>query len=471
MNFKIVRWVLIFIGMQILTLSIIGGYSLFLKAEEENGIFAMNKTLISVKNSQNKSSKAFFTLEDINELSEYSITFTAAFSAETANGTANIIGTNSAYINFNDLKFSSGSFFGKTADIDGEKVAVIDEKLAWNEFGSIKAVGNTLEISGEKFKILGVISEDKSIAGLLSGSGLPNAFIPVKALPELEKTAKINSLQIQNNDTTLSGQNLSTASNILNTVSKAPEDYYISDLNIKRVIIEQKPRIIVFFIGLVCIFTILITIINKAKGILFFIKNKVKTDYIINILRDHKKIIIFRLFELPLLLAVIILILGIIKFDIYIPPEFLPKKLIDFNFYWDLFKKSIEEGNLNRGYIPSLTEIKLNSILLLSNRLFFSGLFIGFPILFTTLKYSRIGSNHFNKEFLMLCIIFTISIGLSSSIVFISGMTLKLHIADLALLFSFNYIFLIKNLFEKGKDKVNNNEKNMPYCHDGADSV
>ena len=471
MNFKIMRWFLIFIGMQILTLSIIGGYSLYLETDEENGIFAMNKTLISVKNSQNKSSKAFFTLEDINGLNDYSFTFTSVSPAETANGTSNIIGTNSAYINFNNLKFSSGSFFDKNADLSGEKVAIIDEKLAWDEFGSIKAVGNTLEISGVKFKVIGVISENNSIVGLISGSGLPNAFIPVKALFELDKTAKINSLQIQNDDTTLSGQNLNKALHVLNIAGKAPGDYYISDLNIKKVVIGQKPRIIVFFIGLACIFTILITFIDKLKGILLFIKNKVKTDYIINILKDHKKIIILQLLELLLFSAIIILILGIIKFDIYIPPESLPKELTDFNFYLNLFKKSIEEVSLNKGYLPSLTEIKLNSILSLSNRLFFTGLFIGFPILFINLKYCRVDSNNFNKEFLIICIIFIISTGLSSSIVFISGMTQKLHISDLAVLFSFNYILLIKNLYKKGKEKVKDNEKNMPYYPDGTGSV
>lgn len=469
MNFKILRWVLIFIGMQILALSIIGGYSFFTAAEEENGLFAMNKMLITVKNPQNISSEAFFSLEDIDKLNDYSITLTATSLEKTENETINITGTNSTYINFCNIEFSSGCFFDRNAEIAGEQVIVIDEKLAWNKFGSINAVGNTMKLFNKNFRVIGIISENKSIVGLISNSGLPNAYIPIRALLEIDKTAKVNSLQIQTDDTTLSGKNTSEAIEMLNMMGKSLDDYYISDLNIKKVLIEQKPRIIVFIIGIVCIIAVFMTFINKTKEIFIFINNKAKTDYMINIIKIHKNMLILQLIKLLLFLSTIVLIWKFIKFDIYIPPEYLPKELIDFNFYVNLFWKSIERINLSKGYIPPMAEIQLNSITLLSNWLFCLGLFIGFPILLINLMRSRINRNYFYRVFMLICILFIISIALSSVVMLLSGITQKLNTADLAVLFSFNYIFLIKNSFKNGKEKVKNNEKNMPYYYDGSD--
>lgn len=469
MKFKSLYGILFIIGTLILSVSIVGGESL--NMQEANGIIGMNKTVISVKNPHNSDNKAFFTMKDMEEFGDLGITFTAASITEIESKPVNVIGTNSVYPNFSHILFNSGCFFDKTAEASGDKVAVIDEKIAWDVFKSLDVVGNTLEIFNKKFRIIGVIAPDKSIIGLLSDPGIPNAFIPANTLSELDKTAQITSLQMQNKDTTLSGQNYTDAINVLGKLDKTPQDYYISDWDIKRVLIAQKPRMLVFIAGLAGIAVLLRYLMQKSKAAYFYIQKECQSDYIENVLK-HNKVILLQWFLIMLLpLSAMAWLWMIISFDIYIPPEYLPQELIDLPFYLDLLKKSITEGISNSGYVAPLAEIRMNSILLLSDWLFYIGLLIGLPLVWFGLKLSQWDDGiPLPQTLFTLGLAFVISISLSTIIVLLSGITLDLNATNLATVFSFIYISAIRS-FKKGKKKVNRYEKNMCHPYIGTDCM
>ncbi len=466
MKFKRLHGILFLIGTLILCMSIVGGDSLDMEA---NAIIGMNKTVITVKDPHSSNNKAFFTIKNMEDLSDRNITFTAASATEIESKTVNVIGTNSDYPNFSHMLFNSGCFFDKTAAASRDRVVVVDEKLAWDVFRSLNVVGNTMKIFNKEFKIIGVIAPDKSIVGLLSDSGIPHAFIPANTLLELDKTAPISSLQIQNQDTSLSGQNYTEAVNVLGILAKTPKDYYISDLNIQRVLIAQKPRILVFIAGLASITVLLGYLIRRGKEAYQYIRNECQSDYIENVLKYNQAILLRRFLIILLPLSAIVWFWMKIRFDMYIPPEYLPKELIDLAFYFDLFKKSISESIANRGYIAPLIEIRLNSIIMLSDWLFYSGLLIGLPMIWLGLKLSKWDDViPWPRTLWALGWAFIGSISLSTIIVWLSGIPLNLNITDLAVVFSFIYIFAIK-LFNEGK--VKRCEKNVYHPDIGTDCM
>jgi len=443
------QWILFFIGTLLLTMSIVGGNSL--DKQELNRLIGIDQTVIRVKGSP-ANDEIFFNLKDMESLYDQKITFTALLTTEIDSKLVCVIGTNSEYSDFEHLQFSSGCFFDKTAEASADKVVIIDEHLAWNVFGNLNAVGNTLEIFNRKFRVVGVTASEKSIVGLLSGSGTANAFIPYSTLLEVQKNGRINSVQIRNNDTGLTGQNHTDALNVLGKLGKNPDDYYISDFNIKGALIAQKPRILAFAAGLAVIIVLFRFFMRRGQEVYIYVSKECKTDYFNNVLKDNKAILLQNLFIILSLILAMALFGMNIRFDIYIPPEYLPKQLIDLEFYLDLIKKGVSESYLNQGYMAPVAEIRSGSVLLLSNCLFYTGLLIGFPLVWISLELSNWddGIPLWYTLFVLGCT-YIGSIGLCTVTLLLSGISPNLNIKDLAIVFSFIYIYAIQYSVEEKK--------------------
>lgn len=456
MRIKSFQWLGFFLASLVLCISIIGGESLDIAGI--NGIGA-GQTLVSVKGPRSHNDQAFFSLDDIAYLTAYDLTFTADSVTEIENQPVVLVGTNGQYPAFNNMSLKSGCFFDDGAVSRADLVVVVDEKLAWDAFKRSDVVGDSLELWAKKFKIMGVVAADRTITGFMSDSGVAHAFIPASTLGSLDKNARISTLQVKNKESCISGENRLDALNILLKLGKSQEDYLIADLAVKNVLIAQKPRILVFLSGLALIIILLQEALRRAKKVRAYLQDRRRSCYWADILRNDAALLARRLIFILLLMVIAVLIWERISFDLYLPPEYLPKDLSDLNFYADLFQKQINEAVLNRGYVTPLLELKLNNLALLSNCLFGSGLLVGLPTVWLSLYLSK-----WTGDMLHLLITpaltFIAAMTLGAIAILLSGMPLNVNGGDLAVVFSFIYIYSLK-LFNQRKGKVSSGEKTL----------
>lgn len=442
---KSLQWSISFIGTLLLALGIIGGDSL--GKEEMDRPLGLEQTIISVKEDQEE---AFFTLEDMRVIKEQEKTYLALCSTEIEEQTAWVVGTNSAYPDFEKLQFYGGSFFNPIAQDSAAKVVVIDERLAWDTFGSLQVVGDTIEIYEEKLKIIGVIAQDRSLLGLLCDPGIGKAYLPLNTLLTLHNPAPISTLQIRNQE---QGQNHTKAEEILTKLHKNPEDYTIIDRQAQTTLIAQKPRILMFIIGLACLLALLQILIQQSKTLVAHMQRECQDQYLGQVLKNSKK----KLGQTIGIMALLLMAMGYIwvniQFEMYIPPENLPNDRIEVTFYLDMFKNEIQQQVLNRNHPASFPEIRLDKAQGLSNWLFYPGLLLGIPLVWIGLILSK-GEKEVpvSQTLFLCCMTFILALGIGTIATHLAGITVNLRVMDLAILFSFLSIYALKYANHKEKE-------------------
>ncbi len=81
-----------------------------------------------------------------------------------------IVGTTSSFNDIRKLQYESGKFFTTSEDETKAKVAVIGADTKQNLFGEGEAVGKSIGIRGQQFKIVGVVKKSDSGSGLGASS-------------------------------------------------------------------------------------------------------------------------------------------------------------------------------------------------------------------------------------------------------------------------------------------------------------
>ena len=200
-----------------------------------------------------------------------------------------VVHTNSEYFQLNHMQFAQGG--GWQAQGEGENVAVVNESLAWQLFGSVSVVGNKLSFHGEDFVIVGVIRQESVSRD--DGS----VYMPMNPEPG---GRIISSAFLK-----LSGSRLSAYSALGEAfwvIGKAIRAYHVTDVDSFVDNIGLKYKLLVFFIGA---YAAAVIVINSYRFIM-------SGQY------TRKKII--TLAVLLLLDAVIIaLLVRGITFDVWIP--------------------------------------------------------------------------------------------------------------------------------------------------------
>jgi putative ABC transport system permease protein len=108
-----------------------------------------------------------------------------------------LTGTNASYETVRNTQVSNGRFL---TDIDGEyrqKIAVIGATTAQNLFGTENPVGQSIQVDGNSFKVVGVLASKGSSLGQ---SGDDVVIIPLSTAERLVKTTSINQVYLQGKD-------------------------------------------------------------------------------------------------------------------------------------------------------------------------------------------------------------------------------------------------------------------------------
>jgi hypothetical protein len=440
------------VGIFLLTFNIILGASILSKFSEINGSYKTNKVSVNLLSSSNTQGNASFSKEDMEHLQGFSfkswgIAYTSegksTVSYKDSKSEAEISGVSDKYSMFHQIKLKAGSFI--TSENEKEMVAVLDEPLAEALFNNTNVVNMHVELFHQQFKIIGIIASEESILQTLADSGRGHIYIPVDQMLEYSSNSKITSFEVTTSHAGTTGQNISNVKEALASIGKNPSNYKITDFTVENVLVEQKILLSIFIYGIGTILLLLLYIYKKAISIYGIFKLALKENYFKDAVKQKCVEISLVFLEILWSIALIYLIWKTVKFNLYIPPNFVPEELIDTTFYSDLFKSLIQEKVQNVGYIPTFWEMKLNLLCVIQNWNLCLGLLIGFPLYFLGLKLLSLEKKNTLNHLVYCCIFFIFSVLLDLLILLLLKLSIQINIKGLSLLFIFLFLWAVRS--------------------------
>lgn len=397
-------WIQLYTGILLIVTGIVLNGSLVSKVNSMNGRYGFTKVTASLKNQLDRSGQKGLTLNEALRLEQFLNNGVIAYSAnpvtnlnvsfENQTCQAQIQGVNYRYPEFSQLKLAQGAFWSRAGDAGAQMVTVIDQELAWNLFKATRVVGRVLHLGNRPVRIIGVIGKENSVFDWLTDSGVPKLYLPAATLLSIDNQARITNLEWLTADTSTLDLNKTILGGALQQIGKNPDDFVMIDWNIKRVLLEQKPRLLTLVIGMLIMFTLLRYLLREFQTVYFTIKEGCRSEYLLTVLKMQTQVIRGAAFKISLCLGAILLLWLGCAFQPYIPPRYIPDELINISYYIDLYQSEISTGIAELGYIPSYAEQLLHPAEALTSWVFILGLAGGLPLLyvgFAKLKVSGIG--------------------------------------------------------------------------------
>ncbi len=459
-------WLLISSGILLILSFIILGGALVEQCVLLNGAYSMQKVLVSGKNQEDPKGKVSFSIDDIKrlkkDLSTMGISYTARSDIVDTSVSSGInvfpvrlIGTDYMYPLFSRLSLVEGSFITRKQEEEGAMVAIIDKELAWDIFKTKNAANRTIDICGAAFRIIGVMEKDASIIGKLTDDGLPMVYIPASVMLERDATARIIDLQIKTANAGTLGQNTTEISAAIRQIGKDPSNFNIIDYNLKLALMEQKPLLLVFILGIASMLILLSHIKNLIKKIYFLIRDRCNGDYFSNVIKHNLKGIESHILEMALSLTGIVFIWIGIRFTLYIPPQNIPDELINISYYSDLVTAAIQEGIQSRGYIAPQTELIVNATDMLLNLLFCISFILGLLLLYAGLRELKGLNMDSGKLTSVLGLLFILSMVILTAAAFLLGLPYTANVKSVLVIWAFIFLNNLRITNRKESDVKN----------------
>jgi len=438
------RYILLAIGIFILTFSSTLGASLTAKLADLNGPHQINKiTATSLNNADNSESQGNGSLspEDMRRLAQFGLPgFDLAYSSETSAWAfykdkqceARVLGVNDSYNQFHQIDLKSGGFL--TPGQEYRQVAVIDENLAQALFQNSNVVGLELELYGRQFKIIGVAEDDLSFPGSLTEPEDGTVYLPVETLLELNPNSRITSLEVETRDSGPTDHNTDILQTALAAIGQDAGSFKIIDYNLEYFLMEQKNRLMNFAAGAFALVLLFGLLKGRVQEIYHFIGLRLREKYFREVLQEDRAGLITGLAEILLLAGGMFVIWRLICFPFYLPPENMPHEL-KFSYLTDLLKSNIQAANLNTGYLAPPGEIRLDILKTIQNWNFVCNLFLGWPLLYLGLHLVNSAGEKLFKAEVLAGVFLLASLWLSIALLLPGKMPLAMDTKGVFLLF------------------------------------
>ena len=441
------------LGIFLLLSVVIAGGSVFEKTVDLNGFNSMQKIAVSVKNHLDPKGSGLLTQKDMDRIREavdgrlmtHAIQGTIPVSVKDLSVNARVIGTDAFYIDFHEVRLKSGGFLTKESGDRGETVAVIEDELAWKLFNTDNAVGNQIEVLGRTFRIIGVAAKDNSIIARLSNDGDANIYIPSRTFSDLDENAGISSFEVATSDNGTLGRNESEITDAVRSIGRNPSAYKITDYNIERALMEQKPPIAIFIIGFITIIWTLIYIKNIVAELISFFKSESGADYFSSIVRHNTMRLLQPAGKLFLAILFILGLWQCIRFKLYINPALVPDELIDISYYANYLKEFLRQSAVDAGYIAPYAERLFDNARGLSGIIFFGGFLPGMFLLSIGLSLFRRSSLEADRILLILGIILLASTGILLLLSYMCGLQAVVDMKSFAVICPFLFASCLRN--------------------------
>lgn len=449
-------WLISFFGVLFTLSSIILGGGLIEKCLELNGDYSLQKVIVTVKNQLDPQGLNSFTMDDVTKLekelpnNDISVVSRSGLISNSVsfNSTAypvNLNGVDSTYPKFTDVSLEKGGFITSKQEEEGAMVAVIDYDLALDIFKTVNVTGQKLEIFGAVFIITGVTGKDGSIIGKLTENGLSDVYIPVGVMLELDHTAGINAIQIKTEDAATLDQNRNSITSALQQIGKNPSNYSLSDYNIRLALMKQLPKLYPFILGTISIIALMMYLKKILSRLYRYLRCGCRTDYMLNVIKYNLNYIGACILEMVLSLMGIVLIWLGSRFELYIPPNYIPDELTNISYYQDLFKAAIQGSMQNMGYMASHPEMLVNTANMLLNFIVFSSAVLGAILLHAGFRES----SYLNIDIKAITVVFAVLVVFSLAILAIAAFFADLpfmpDIKSILVVWAFIYIKILFN--------------------------
>lgn len=449
-------WLLSFFGVLFTLSGIVLGGGLIEKCLELNGDYSLQKVMVAVKKQLDPQGLNTFTMDEVTrlekELSNKDISAAArsglinnSVSFNSIAYPASINGVDSRYPKFTDVSLEKGSFITSRQEEEGAMVAVIDYDLALDIFKTSNVTGQKLEIFGAVFIITGVVKKDDSLMGKLTDSGIPQVYIPVGVMLELDRTAGIETLQIRTGDASTLDQNRNSISSALRQIGKNPSNYSLSDYNIKLALMKQLPKLYPFVLGAVSIIALMLYLKKTLSRLYSHIRAGCRTDYILNVVKSSLAYIGACLLEMLLSAAGIVLLWLGIRFELYIPPNYIPDELINISYYQDLLKAAIQGSVQNMGYIASRPELLVNTSNILLDFIVVISAVLGAVLLYAGFRESGYLSIDIKGMTAVFAVLMAASLAILAMSAFFADLPFMPDIKSILVVWAFIYIKILFN--------------------------
>ena len=382
------KWRWTFFGIFLVAACVVFSHTLVVECLLLNGAHALKKVLVWIDNRFDPDGSNGFSLTDLKRLKRELGTEELSYTVES--GLINTVvvsgdralpvkltGVDYMYPMFNRLILAEGSPLTQKQEEEGAMVAVIDGDLAWELFKTTKATGRTLEILGGTFRVIGVAKKDPGLTGQLTKEDLPAVYIPAAVFLERDATARITALQIKAENSGLAGENITPIETALRQIGKDPDRYRLIDYNIRQRLMEQVPLLFRFLLGMFTIILLLAQVKENFVRLYVFLKEEGRTNYFFQVIKGNSRKVGIYLLQIGLRLVGIVLIVLVINFKLYIPPEYIPEDLIDVSFYLSLLKRILKQGQQSLGSQVPRPQLIADTVTTLLNALFSGAVVFG----------------------------------------------------------------------------------------------
>ncbi|CAG7633659.1 ABC transporter permease [Paenibacillus allorhizosphaerae] len=383
---RLADW-MVFVGV-LLTLASVGLLSSVLADwEHANGSRRMQKLTVNVDRSAASSGSAGLELKEAEQLANKWSPLPIALSAKGQTGAvfgnvtlnSDVFGVNANYRDFAELKMKTGTSILQTSVAEHSRVAVISAQVADKLFRSAQVVGKTIELYGVPFTIIGVYDNNVSLLRHMSDDGVPDVLIPVTAMFDVNRDARIDTVQLAAKpDAAIRGE--AQAKDALRAIGANPSLYRIENDLLAHVRITQWRALLLFACGAIALLLLLRLIFRQCVAVYASLRRKLSTHDWPDAIRDERRLLLKCSFAVLAMAACAAGLWELIRFRPYIPLDWIPEQIIDVSFYMEKLRSLWQQQAAQSGYVPSPHELLAGAAGQLAGGLFFTGAVLGLPL-------------------------------------------------------------------------------------------
>ena len=405
------------------------------------GIGGEEKITISLKNSK---SSNILNVEKVNEFTHAIGNLPAVFytheenyiSSDFQGQQAEVYCINGDLNLFYKMPIMDGIFLKEKHNLNKEKVAVIDDTIAFELYKTYDVKGRSLKIAGENFKIIGIIKRDSSLLGSLINSGKGSVYIPMEVMKE-QKNINSQFFPFKNIEILTYSHSLNNLKETLIRAGINHEHFIIEDQNIEATKILQRKKLLIFLISGFSVLYLLKYLVQIIKNIINIISKQLKKSYFLEAVNIQKKALILKLLKLVGVAVSIVFLWNTTSFQLYIEPNKIPKDPTDLNLILNIIKESVSSYlNNEKVYMLPINEI-LYFLKSLSLNSFLLGLISGIVVILSLINTKKKSYKEDLCQYRFTRVSFYLMAGVFVSVILLvlTGLPVKLILIDILIVY------------------------------------
>lgn len=383
------QYIFVIIFIYILSIGLLWGIDS--KIEGINGNLGYDKTIIRLRSSsieEGLDKSKITVLKELikDELMTYYTFYNTRIESEFNSENILLYGIGGDFKEFYSMDIK-GSFLTGQSQYYGENIIVLEDKLAGKLFGTTNVQGLTVELNGKKFKVMGVVSLDKSIVDkVLDKDQL--AFIPLSALMDinLHSLRDQSEIPITNLEISMVNTNFYLIEDMVRGLGISDTNFIIENFKFDGLKITEKRKILLFLISCIVIYQLIIELFSSIRTLKKKIKMSLEEDYFLNIIMEKWKIYMLDSLKIIILIVSIVFVWKIGSFRLHIEPNKIPTDPTSLNEIINTFTYNIRKCLIRKDNIYAFTSYRKSRHLFWISRFFWAIGFICSIRLFNYIK-------------------------------------------------------------------------------------